>query len=182
MNNFSLSVYKVTINKYSKKDFEILSDYDNGKSFLDQIDSMFVSWKEDVSPDIGSKKVSRLKMISDKVWEYHKSKTCIDGIIESGEYGTQEEIIDVRTGKSKYVKTTEDATMYPFYFMLYVEPNKREGNLIVERIGNIGIATVLDNAFRNYIGPTLKKWIYSKDKSSLCPESNENQFGKNRWR
>lgn len=47
MKSFSLSVYEVTINRYLRKEeLQNLSDYDNGKNFLKEFDSMFLSWKK----------------------------------------------------------------------------------------------------------------------------------------
>lgn len=61
MNSISLNVYEITITKANEKEELVLSDYDNGKSLLQQLDTMFNSWKTDLTRDIGSKKVSRLK-------------------------------------------------------------------------------------------------------------------------
>ena len=48
MNSYSLSVYRITLNKHLKKDMlENLSNFDNGKDFLSLIDMMFLSWKKD---------------------------------------------------------------------------------------------------------------------------------------
>lgn len=157
MNSYSLSVYRITLNKHLKKDMlENLSNFDNGKDFLSLIDMMFLSWKKDennnIVKDENAKKVSRLKKDAQGNWIYHRHQTYIDGIIESGDYGTQESIIDIETGKPKYTKTPKDAALVPFYFMIYIVPNTPEGFLILERIGNIGILSVLDKAIRKVIG------------------------------
>lgn len=135
---------------------ENLSNFDNGKDFLSLIDMMFLSWKKDennnIVKDENAKKVSRLKKDAQGNWIYHRHQTYIDGIIESGDYGTQESIIDIETGKPKYTKTPKDAALVPFYFMIYIVPNTPEGFLILERIGNIGILSVLDKAIRKVIG------------------------------
>lgn len=157
MNHISLSVYKITIKKYQNKDHEILSDYDNGKNLLKQVDTMFLSWRKEISRDINASNVSRIKKKSDTEWEYHTHTTYIDGIIESGEYGTQEEIIEVEKGKRRFLKTPDDATMYPFYFMIYIKPNSKEGYLILERIGNMGILTTTYKAIREFIVKELSE-------------------------
>lgn len=158
MNSISLNVYEITITKPNEKEELVLSDYDNGKSLLQQLDTMFNSWKTDLSRDTGSKKVSRLKKkeIGDK-WYYHLTANYIDGIIDSGDYGTQEDIIDIETGKSKYTKTPQDATLVPFYFMIYIEPNSTIGYILIERISNMGIASFLTKAIREYINPLLSE-------------------------
>ena len=144
MNTISLSVYSITLYKrFKNKDLENLSSFDHGKDFLNLVDQLFLSWKQDVElalyNDEQAKKVSRLRRIGDDCWEYHRHTTFIDGIIESGEYGTQEDIIEIKTGRSKYVKKKEDASLRPFYFMFYHKPNTEECFLLVERIGQNGI-------------------------------------------
>lgn len=103
-------------------------------------------------------------------WIYHRHQTYIDGIIESGDYGTQESIIDIETGKPKYTKTPKDAALVPFYFMIYIEPNTPEGFLILERIGNIGILSVFDKAIRNIIGTMTDESLTLRIEPYLVPQ------------
>ena len=160
MNTFSLSIYRIQIYKRLKKEETvILSDYDNGKSFLNQCDALFQSWKADpdnvLYKDIKAQKVSRIQKDAQGNEIYYKHANCIDGIIESGDYGTQEDIVNIDTGAYQYTKTLQDATLVPFYFMIYVLPHSSEGYLIVERIGNFGIFGLLKTAIANFIGPQL---------------------------
>lgn len=175
MRSISLSVYQITIYKHLKKDdLENLSNFDNGKDFLSLIDMMFLSWEKDengnVVKDENAKKVSRLKKDAQGNWIYHRHQTYIDGIIESGDYGTQEPIVDIETGKPKYTKTPKDAALVPFYFMIYIEPNTTNGFLILERIGNIGILSVLDKAIRNIIGTKTDESLTLRIEPYLVPQ------------
>lgn len=158
--SFSLSIYQIRIYKRLKKEEAvILSNYDNGKSFLEQCNAMFQSWKADPNKvlykDDEAEKVSRIQKDANGEEIYYKHENCIDGIIESGDYGTQEDIINTDTGEFKYTKTVKDATLVPFYFMIYVPPYSSEGYLIVERIGTLGISSLLKTAIGNFIGPQL---------------------------
>lgn len=160
MNTFSLSVYRIQINKkFKREEIVILSDYDNGKSFLDQCDKMFQSWRighnNALYKDDKARKVSRIQKDSKGNDIYQKHATYIDGIIESGDYGTQEDIININSGASQYTKKLQDATLIPFYFMIYVLPHASEGYLIVERIGTLGISSLLRTAIDKFIGPQL---------------------------
>lgn len=170
MKRISLSVYKVTINKYQNKDSEILTDYDHGKNLLKQVDTMFLSWKSNLSKDENTSNVCRIKKKSNTEWEYHVHSTYIDGIIESGEYGTQEEIIGVKKGERRFLKTPQDATMYPFYFMLFIRPNSKDGYLILERIGNMGILTITSKAIRENIAKELSDHYIIDIRPYIVPE------------
>lgn len=160
MNTFSLSIYRIQIYKrFKKEEAVILSDYDNGKSFLEQCNAMFQSWKADpdkvLYKDAEAQKVSRMQKDADGSEIYQKHVAYIDGIIESGDYGTQEDIVNIDTGAYQYTKTLQDAALVPFYFMIYVLPHSSEGYLIVERIGNLGIFSLLKTAIVNFIGLQL---------------------------
>lgn len=160
MSTYSLSIYQIKINKrYKKEETVILSDYDNGKSFLEQMHTMFQEWGGNPNnilyKDDKTKKVGRMQKDLQGNRIYHKHETYVDGIIESGDYGTQEDIIDIDTGVSQYTKKLQDAALIPFYFMIYVSPNSTEGYLILERIGTLGIFNLLKTAIANFIGSQL---------------------------
>jgi len=80
----------------------------------------------------------------------HKTGRSISGIIESGEYGTEEEGIDINTGKSTFKKKKTEALLKPFYFQFYIPQNAIRAFLIVERIGVNGIMSILRNAILSY--------------------------------
>lgn len=175
MKSISLSVYQITIYKHLKKDdLENLSNFDKGKDFIKLVDIMFNSWRDNLTlkvlNDTENKKVSRLKRSSNADIIYHRHQNYIDGIIESGEYGTQEEIINIETGEAKYTKTKNEAALMPFYFMIYVEPNSNKGYLVLERIGNNGIFSVLTKAIRDFIVPQLIDQFMINFSPYLVPE------------
>lgn len=175
MNSYSLSVYQISINKRLKKEeLENLSNFDGGKDFLALVDTMFNSWRDDLTKkvvkDAENKKVSRLRRDSNDKWIYYRHQTYIDGIIESGEYGTQEEIINIETGEAKYTKTKNDAALIPFYFMIYVVPNTSKGFLILERIGNIGIYSVLERSIREFIALQMSDYFTLRVVPYLVPQ------------
>ena len=86
----------------------------------------------------------------------------ITGRIESGEYGTEENIVNVETGEST-IKTLNDALLRPFYFMLYIPKGCKRAILLLERISNIGILTVfekkLQEAVSKKIGNEVKDYV-----------------------
>lgn len=175
MNTFSLSVYRITLYKrYKNDELENLSNFDNGKNFLTLVDELFLTWKKNVEfplyNDEQAQKVSRLRKLDEDKWEYHRQVTLIDGIIESGEYGTQEDIIEIRTGHSKYIKKKEDASLKPFYFMFYLKPDTTECFFIVERIGPNGIVTLLEKALREFLSEKLSEEYTFSFKPYLMPK------------
>ena len=130
----SLSIYSITINKRGNRDeLQILSDFNGGKDLYNYIASMLNVWKlnnkthEEENPialDEGENKAFRIGKDADGVFIMHKTGRSISGIIESGEYGTEEEGIDINTGKSTFKKKKTEALLKPFYFQFYISHSR----------------------------------------------------------
>lgn len=75
----------------------------------------------------------------------------ISGIIKSGEYGSEGNIIDSDTGEIKYKKKADEADEKPFYFLLHFPENKDEAIIILQRTGNLGIVDVVNYKLRNFL-------------------------------
>ena len=94
---------------------------------------------------------------------YEKGRS-ISGIIESGEYGTEENIVNIKSGKTRK-KQVNDALLMPFYFMFQIPENSRVAYLLVERISNIGIYSLLEKrikkAIKEAIGTEAEDFVAS---------------------
>lgn len=159
MATYSLSIYSISINKRNKPaDYEYLDCFDSGKSLPEMIDEMLLRWhverhlyeRQPVGSD--DRRVSRIKQDSNGDFMHFRLDPCISGIIESGAYGTEESIMDYKTGDESYRKKKSDAPMVPFYFCFYIPRHSKRGYLVLERIGNNGIYTMLHNALIEDIG------------------------------
>lgn len=160
--SFSLAVYAISVyKKGDKNDLQVLTDFgEDGHNFLSDMDTMFLSWRQDENR--GEKNVpiqkedgqigNAFRLSRKGEEEYHLVRTgqYIKGIIESGEYGTIEDGVNIETGETDFKKTAKHVLLKPFYFMLYVPKDSAYGFLIVERISQFGIATILNNAILNY--------------------------------
>lgn len=163
---YSLSVYAISINTYGdKNEKHILSDFNNGQDFLEYINTMMDSWKMDetrgdqhvpVNRDGGNNEGNafRLSRGADASYHLYRRGRFLSGIIETGEYGTQEEGVNVTTGEVVFQKHHGEALMKPFYFMFYIPTESKIGFLIVEKISNYGIMTLLSNSIIAYYKTT----------------------------
>lgn len=165
---YSLAVYAISIyTRGNKNDRQVLSDFNNGQDFLDYMDTMISSWKQDQNrgdqyvpvntdsiPGEQQGNAYRLSRKPDKTYHLYRRGRYLSGIIESGEYGTQEDGVDISTGELKFRKRAGEALMKPFYFMFYIPENSNVGFLLIEKIGNYGIMTVLNNAIMKYYQTT----------------------------
>ena len=125
MATYSLSIYRITIYKHNKPlEHEYLDCFDDGKSLISIINGMLDRWHDerylnDYSYDaFDDKRVSRIKRDENGGFMHFHVGPCISGIIESGAYGTEESIIDHKTGDERYRKRKNDAQMIPFLFLL----------------------------------------------------------------
>ena len=153
---YSLSIYSITINKRGDRDdLQILSDFNEGKDLYNYILSMLNMWKlnhkthEEENPialDEVESKAFRIGKDAEGKSLMYKIGRSISGIIESGEYGTEEDGIDINTGKSTFRKKKTEALLKPFYFQFYIPENAVRAFLIVERIGVNGIMSIMKNA------------------------------------
>lgn len=174
---YSLAVYAITINKRgNKKDLQVLSDFNNGQDFLNYIYNMMDGWKKDDSrgdqfvPVKSDDNNTAFRLSCNSLGQYilYPRGRYLCGIIECGDYGTQEEGVNVSTGEVVFQKHSREAIMKPFYFMFYIPEESKYGFLIVEKIGNFGITTVLYNAINNYYKTTTSIDNYVL---SICPLS-----------
>ena len=76
----------------------------------------------------------------------------LSGIIQSGEYGYENELINVENSKKSYYKLKSDAEMHPFYFLMEFPDNKDEGIIILQRFKQMGIKTVLFSDLSKHLG------------------------------
>lgn len=164
--SYSLAVYAITINtRGNKNDLMVLSDFNNGQDILQYIGEMIEKWKKDESRgdehvpvncdgDTNEGSAFRLSLNADGSYCLHKRGRYLMGILETGEYGTQEDGVNITTGEVTFHKSPDEALMKPFFFMFHIPTDSRIGYLITERISNYGIMTVLNNAIIKHFKDT----------------------------
>ena len=153
--SFSLAYYCITLNRRNSKDLVDLSDFRKGEDYLDIIHEIVSGWKYEaehlkIKRDKENQKVFRIKKDENGNDVLYREGRFLDGIIESGDYGSEEPVVDITTGESKHTKSTNESLLKPFYFLFYVPKNSVYGFLILERIGTLGIYTIINNSLMNY--------------------------------
>ncbi len=158
---YSLALYSITIHKRLDRSIKaVLTDFDNGNNLYDIAYEMLTSIKYEKEVELEQTKLSEKKDSKEKKFfrimkagNYdilEDRRPYLTGIIESGEYGTEENIVNIETGKSRK-KTLDDALLRPFYFMLYVPRGAKMAVLLLERISNLGILTVFEKKLQETI-------------------------------
>jgi hypothetical protein len=133
----SLAAYNVKVWNTSDKDFEILSDFDaEGSDLLSFLHSILLNIKNET---LDQKELQQAM----SVLKLDKQGRTLVGLIETGEYGRESNIINVGTKKTVYRRKKEDAEMWPFYFFIEVPEGTEDGLLILQRTAAYGIRKVL---------------------------------------
>lgn len=153
--SFSLAYYSITLNIRNSKDLVELSDYRRGNDYLDVIYDIVSGWKYEtanlkISKEKDFQKVFRIKKDENGNDMLYRQGRFIDGILESGDYGSEEPVVDITTGEARHTKKTTESLLKPFYFLFYVPKNSVYGFLILERIGTLGIYTIINKALLDY--------------------------------
>lgn len=159
-NEISLEVYTVRIRKIGNKStFYSLSNFQDG---LD----LFRVFQEFRSGLLVRKIDKELKKSIEftRSFKLDKENRVISGILESGNYGIQEKIVDTGFDENEQEKPAEgkktrtnkekkftDLGIKPFYFCVFIPENTNVGLLILQRIGIYGIHGIFSQSLNNYM-------------------------------
>lgn len=142
MPQLSLAAYSVRVQNLSGKSLKFGSACGKN-SLLDIFDSFLVERGVQASHDQNNKKLLR---VSRKVI----SGQTISGIIQTGEYGYESDLYDVKLRKLSYKRRISDAEMLLFYFLVSLPKDRDRGILILQRFGQFGIRRMLGADFCAY--------------------------------
>ena len=165
---YNIALYKITITPWGNPSRpEVLSDFHNGKDLFTILkDMLFSLCYVQENPSDKSNKIdaeSKTDVVEKKYFRIMKKNEkdileplgrSISGIIESGEFGTEENIVNVKTGETSK-KRIDDALLVPFYFMIQVPEHSSIAFLLIERISNIGIFSILEKKIKKAVEETL---------------------------
>ena len=80
--------------------------------------------------------------------EGHRS---ISGLIQTGDYGYEADLIDSTTLARSYRRQVNDAELVPFYFQAYLPPEEHRGILLLQRFGVYGAKTAFCSDFDDFV-------------------------------
>lgn len=79
------------------------------------------------------------------------------GIFKGGHFGIESELENIKTKKIKK-KEADDIDKVPFYFLIHI-PRMNVGVFLIQRLGVLGISTILRKSLQNYIRTTFTDLI-----------------------
>ncbi len=135
MPKISLASYTIRVmNKIDGKSAQ-LDSFAHGLDLFDLLCQYLDKLKNDHSNDIFSKKVMRVSSLN-------RNGRILNGIIQTGDYGYESELIDTNDGALSYKKKTNEAEMISFYFLFYIPKGRDEGVVLLQRFKNYGIRKI----------------------------------------
>lgn len=142
MATISLSTYSLRVKQKNNDNFLRLNNL-NGKYDFIKIFLNYLRKLKNTSHDISTKRLMQCN-------RFHLDSRLINGIIETGEYGYESDLLNVNKKRVSYRRKIDDAEILPFYFLLDVPQNKNEGILILQRFKQFGIRKFLRDDFKTY--------------------------------
>lgn len=158
MAKIGLSFYSVRIlaptKKEHKKEFEYISLSDvNGRTVADWIYDFLLLAIEEYHKDSEKEKVYRPYYI--ETCDHFVGKdyyfSSIYGIVKSGDYGVEVEIVDSGTSEKVFNQSKEQAGVLPFGFALYFTEGVSTGILVTQSFGAKGMSSQFKNIVSNSI-------------------------------
>ncbi len=146
MNKVSLSSYTLRIKDSQTGNYLFLDEFLPHKDFLSFVQEYFQFIETTLSNDVENRKVLRVNNSTIK-----SIKRQLTGIIQTGEYGYESEIIDKEKGKLKYKRTVDDAEMLPFYFIMTLPKKQDKGIVILQRFGLFGMSKIFRQSLNGFL-------------------------------
>lgn len=82
--------------------------------------------------------------------EFNIDRNYINGLITTGEYGYENELINVFDNTPSYTREIEDVELYPFYFLTEIVPGYNEAIILMQRFGQLGFRTLFAKGLKEY--------------------------------
>jgi hypothetical protein len=133
----SLAAYSVKVWNPNDRDHEYLSDFDGEGADV-------LTFVRDVLSKIKTQTLDQKELQQAfSVLKLESKNRSVYGTVETGQYGHESNLINVKTTRVVYKRKKDDAEMLPFYFYFEIPEGVEDGILILQRTSNFGIRKVL---------------------------------------
>lgn len=137
----SLAAYAIRVYNLDERENEPIHEFGEGCDLINVVRGYLRDLRGDGLHDEEGQHVLRVERLESR-------GRTLYGIIETGEYGVESNLWDVRERAMVHRRRRSEADMRPFYFLLDLPEGPDEGVLILQRAGLFGIRRVLYDALR----------------------------------
>jgi hypothetical protein len=143
MSNYSLASYALRIRDRITKSNIRVSDTRDFDAF-----EYFKAYLESRAAGLALDPLKR-KLL--RVARLEESGRELSGIIETGIYGHESDLLDIDVMEVTHVRQESEAEMLPFYFLMAFPTDTNEGIILLQRFKQYGIRKILLDDFRDYL-------------------------------
>lgn len=141
----SLAPYAVRVWNLQEKQDEQVSDFDQKTDLYEVFHAFFSGLKQKTALNKETQQVLAVRKLRQE-----KSNRWLYGVLETGEYGVESTLWDVQNHKVAHSRTTNEAEMLPFYFLVYVPQGPKSAVMLLQRLGMFGIRSALSRAINRH--------------------------------
>lgn len=134
--SFSLATYTVRVRNVLTHSDETVDAFDDGNDLLQVISDYFNELKATATDNPEDRQVISLPKLD-------LEGRRVLGTIETGSYGLESNIYNVKKKSIVYKRSEDEADMLPFFFLFEIPEGTDEAILILQRTGNYGIRKIL---------------------------------------
>lgn len=154
MNKIGLAVYGLNIYKVRKRN-KTLGTVDCGIDFLDILESFLEDGKREFDTDNHAETVFRVENTERNEVLDENGKilySYISGIVKTGEFGTESELVNRKTKRVTHNKTVDEAEVMPFAFLVAMPcKNSTRGIIILQTEGRYGMKGSFEKRIKKYM-------------------------------
>jgi len=145
----TVAVYNITIHKKNQSinDLEILSDFDFGSDLIELFRKLPALLNDGTNTFALFEDKANQKRLRINTNEFKPFGRCIDGELETGDYGVESTFIDGK-GNDKGTIGKDDSPLMPFYFLCDIPKNETKGYILLQRFKQFGVFTLFVKALR----------------------------------
>lgn len=168
--SISLSSYTLRVKEKSTEKYVLLGEINQEDDALEIFHSFLDYFLANTADEDGSKKLFRIsqyqpmRSIEIRSTEYR----LISGIVKTGSYGYESDIVNKNGNTVTHHRTSEEAELLPFYFLVAIPRNKDEGIVILQSFKQYGIKKIFTESFDNYFRSERSE--YKIEINDLIPE------------
>lgn len=167
MRTVSLSTYIFHVSLYGSDEHLVLDKLPGNIDFCLILTNYLADRSKSIQNDQDRQELVQINKIEQK-------GRVFSGLMRKGDYGIQNDLINLTTGKVSYTRTEADAEMQPFHFLIASPLQATEGIIALEKFGVFGIKTNFEADLKEYLRknyPTLRITI-----NSLIPKEILEQY------
>jgi hypothetical protein len=109
--------------------------------------------------------ISRAQAVDEKVQvvlqavRRERDEDTLWGLLHSGEYGFAAEGFNIRSRRTTFRRTPEDAEVIPFYYRAFLPQVSDLGILLLQRYGGYGVFTAFSRGFKSFLDNYLPEHL-----------------------